>query len=707
MKSAMKYTIALFLVSFLVVPFLRADEGMWLFDAPPKTQIKEKYGFDLTGEWLKHIQQSCPRFSTRGSASFVSSGGLIMTNHHVGARNLHELSTPENNLLEKGFYAETLADERPCPGLEIIVPVLSEDVTAKVNAGVKPNTPPEQAKKLRDAAVAALEKEYSEKTKLRCNVTTLYQGGVYYLYGYKVYNDIRLVWAPEQDIASFGGDPDNYEYPRYCLDCTFFRAYENGQPAKVEHFLKWSQTAPAENELVFVAGYPGRTERAYTKEHLEFQRDTFFPWRLRKLYEREVIYSAFANRSLENARRIGDDLGAVQNYRKRALGQLQGLQTPSLWRDFPSVEKSPNTAPAGGRINRRIVDGGRNKPAVKSPEQQIADACKAMLEHDHVTNISLFYAYDFFEAGEAFNCKTFQIAKTLVRAAYELEKPNGERLKEYRDNNLDTLKQTLFADTPVYEDVEILKLSDSLTLCASYLEKLYYPYVSDKAPAAFAAELIKGSKVRDVAERKRLFEGGRKAVEASDDAMIRFVRKMDKEMRNCRKQYEEKVEAPMAAAYAELAERRFAESGTSVYPDATFTIRLSYGAVRGYKDDSGADVAATTNIAGMFERAETQKFKEPFNPPQRWKEAKGKLDLSVPFNLVTTNDIIGGNSGSPLINTKGEVVGLIFDGNIYSLSNSFVYTEEQSRSVSVHAAVILESLRKVYGAARIADELGK
>jgi len=688
----MKQTILSLLIIFLTLPLLRADEGMWLFDIPPKKQVKEKYNFDLTDQWLDHIQKSSCRFGRGGSGSFVSSQGLIMTNHHVGARQLHNLSTPENNLLENGFYAKTTGDELKCAGLEVLVPMLSEDVTAKVNAGIDANTPPEEAKKLRNAAIAAIEKEYGDKTKLRCEVTTLYQGGAYYLYGYKVYNDIRLVWAPEEKIGSFGGDPDNYEFPRYCVDCTFFRAYENGVPAKIEHFLQWNHSGVKDGELVFVSGFPGRTERSFTREHLEFQRDVYFPWRLQKLFRREVVFSAFGNRSLENGRRIADDLGSIQNYRKRAMGQLQGLQTPGLWKDFPSAEKAGEG----------------------SPEAIIAAACNVARD--------IYVYYDLLEGAEAFNSQTFRIARTLVRLAQELEKPDGERLKEYRDSNLESLKRTLLADTPIYEDVEILKLTDSLTMLS---EVWGLSPESAKSPKEMAVELVCGSKVRDVAERKRLFEGGMKVIEASDDPMIQGIlatnesvrdfrtehgekfESLDESARRFRKQYEDTVEAPMEKAYAELAKKRFAELGTNVYPDATFTLRLSYGAVKGYKEDNGTAIAPMTNIAGMFDRAEKQKFREPFDPPQSWKDAKAKLDMNVPFNLVTTNDIIGGNSGSPLVNAKGEVVGLVFDGNIYSLSNNFVYTEEQSRCVSVHASVIEEALRKIYGAAKLADELGK
>jgi len=689
------------LILAFTFPFAVADEGMWLFDAAPKQQIKEKYNFDLTDEWLEHVQKSTCRFGRGGSASFVSSQGLILTNHHVGARQLHNLSTPENNLLVNGFYAKTLAEELKCSGLEVLVTMLSEDVTAKVNANVKADTSPEEARTLRNANIAALEKEYTEKTGLRCEVTTLFQGGAYYLYGYKVYNDIRLVWAPEESIGSFGGDPDNYEFPRYCVDASFFRAYENGVPAKIEHFLKWNHDGIKDGELVFVSGFPGRTDRAFTREHLEFQRDVFFPWRLQKLFRREVVYSAFANRSLENQRRIADDLGAVQNYRKRAMGQLAGLLTPALLDTKTPLDRD---------IKRQATE---SQP--QQPEQKVYAALYAR-DDTYIT-------YDLLEGAEAFNSQTFRIARNLVRLAEESEKPNADRLPEFRDDRLASLKASLLSDTPIYDDVEILKLTDSLTMLRTVRD---YGFIAANLPNLFhkespknmASRLIRGSRICDVEVRKQLMEGGRQAIKASIDPMIRFAVEVDGSARSYRKIYEENVEAPLTAAYAELAKQRFEKLGTRVYPDATFTIRLSYGTVKGYKDDDGNDIPPFTTIAGLFERAELQKFKEPFDPAQSWNDARHPrpilpdekedwLDMAVPFNFVTTNDIVGGNSGSPVINTRGEVVGCAFDGNAYSLSNNFVYTETQSRCVSVHVAVIVETLKKINKDERLLTELGK
>jgi hypothetical protein len=658
---------------------LTADEGMWLFEIPPVQQVQSKYNFELTEEWLEHIRLSSVRFGRSGSASFVSPHGLIMTNHHVGASQLQMHSTPENNMLKNGFYAETLADEIPCHGLECIVLHSIKDITAdldEITKDLETNT----AAKARLEAISKIEQEEANKTNLHCEVITLFQGGKYHLYRYKKYTDIRLVWAPEQDIAAFGGDPDNYEYPRYCVDSSFFRAYENGNPASIKHYLKWSTNGVKENELVFVSGHPGTTNRAFTRSHLEFQRDVYFPERLDRLYRREVIYSAFAERSLENKRRIAHDLDAVKNYRKRAIGQLDGLQTPSLW-------------------ELKLKD-----------KDTIAEQC---------LNLYSFYTdYCYFETGEAFNSQTFRLARQLIRLAQEKEKKTTERLREYREGNIESIKRNILNDSPIYEDVEILKLTDSLTMLYEYGYKTSLPrkgtQVNAKAeynemfdklsPKELAVKLIKGSKLRDVTVRRKLLEGGLDAIIASNDPMIKFAISIDPTARKLRKKYEEEFDTPITAAYTKLAKERFEKLGNTIYPDATFTLRISYGTVKGY-EESGKYIKPVTNIAGMFERAESMKFQEPFNPPASWLKNKNILNLETGFNLVTTNDIIGGNSGSPLINTKGEVVGLVFDGNIYSLSNNFIYTETISRCVSVHVDVILESLKKIYNAERIVKEL--
>jgi hypothetical protein len=692
---------------------LRADEGMWLFETKAVVdQVKAKYGFDLTDKWMEHVRLSSVRFGRSGSASFISPNGLIMTNHHVGASQLQMNSTPENNLLKNGFYAKTLSDEIACKGLECIVLDSVKDVTeelAKITENNSERKPEDVAKDL-SAAISKIEQEEANESKLHCEVIKLFQGGKYHLYRYKKYTDIRLVWAPEEDIAAFGGDPDNYEYPRYCVDCSFFRAYENGKPAKIKHYLKWASKEVKENDLVFVSGHPGTTNRAFTPLHLDFQRDIYFPERLSRLYRREVVYSAFAARSLENERRIANDLSAVKNYRKRAIGQLDGLQTPSLMELY----------------RQKFFD--------------VNDRHRIDLTLSFCSPLSSFYVeYCYFETGEAFNSQTFRLARQLVRLAQEKDKPNDGRLREFRDGNIDSIKRSILNDAPIYEDVEILKLTDSLTMLLEYSQKieqqnlhdkkismsrntlnLNYPEIKQEnklpkkqewntmfqkhSPKELAVKLINESKLRDVKERQRLLDGGIDAINASDDPMIKFVLQYDYIARSFRNYYEQIYETPMTGFYTYLAKKRFEKYGDTIYPDATFTLRLSFGVVKGY-EESGKFIKPITNIAGMYERAESMKFKEPFNPPKSWIDNKNKLAMNTEFNLVTTNDIIGGNSGSPLINTDGEVVGLVFDGNIYSLSNNFIYTEKQSRSVSVHVNIIMESLKKIYNAKRIIDEI--
>jgi len=556
--------------------------------------------------------------------------------------------------------------------------------------------PPEEAQRLRNAAIAEIEREYTESTGLRCEVTTLFQGGMFYLYGYKVYNDIRLVWAPEESIGAFGGDPDNFEFPRFCVDAAFFRAYEDGKPAQIEHYLKWNFDGVQEGELVFIAGFPGRTERSFTREHLEFQRDVFFPWRLQKLFRREVMYYTFGSMSAENHRRIAGDLTRVRNHRKRAVGQLQALLTPELWReDIPSFR-------AQLQGERRLILRFGQSP--DTPEWRIMRALDAARVN------SLYLAYDLYELGEAFNSQTFRIARNIVRLATELEKPNEERLPEFRDDRIESVRASILSSAPIYEDVEIMMMTDSLTMLVEMQSYLWLleglPIVKMWSPRETAMALIRGSKLRDAEERRRLLDGGIAAIEASDDTMILFALQHDPSARGARKMYEELVEAPLTAAYAELAQQRFERYGTSVYPDATFTLRLSYGTVKGYTDSDGNDIPAFTTIGGLFDRAELQGFRPPWLPAQTWMDATDTLDMTVPFNFVSTLDTIGGNSGSPVVNTRGEVIGTHFDGNRYRFPNIFVYCDERGRAIAVHAAVVVETLRKINRDERILAELG-
>lgn len=668
---------------------VHSDEGMWLFNQPPVKVLKERYGFEPTSEWLNHLQRASVRFNSGGSGSFVSPNGLVMTNHHVAADMLQKISTEQNNYLNNGFHAKHPSEEIKAKDLELNVLMSIEDVTARVNAAVTASMSPAEAFAARRKIMDEIEKESLEKTGLRSDVVTLYQGGVYHLYRFKKYTDVRLVFAPEKDIAFFGGDPDNFEYPRFCLDICFFRVYENDQPAKVEHYLSWSKEGCADGDLIFVSGHPGRTSRMYTVAHLEYLRDHSMPFILNYLRRMEVLLKTYGERSEENMRRAQDDLFGIQNSRKARLGGLAGLQDPVLFKNKRTAEDY---------LRKQIDSDPKMREQYGSAWDDVAKTLEAAK--------GIIRDYHLLERGLAFQGDHFSIARHLVRYAEESNKPSPDRLREYRVSNLESLKLGLFSDAPVYDDLEIVKLGDSLSMLMEMMPQaeLTHKVLDGKSPKARAAELIRHSKLKDVAERKRLFDGGSAAIDASNDPMIKLAKLVDDEARRIRKQFEEQVEEPQRQAYAKLAKAHFAVFGDKVYPDATFTLRLAFGQVKGYEEE-GRFISAMTQLGGTYEHSAKHGGKDPFKLPQRWIDRKHAINPRTPFNFVSTADIIGGNSGSPVVNTKGEVVGIIFDGNIHSLVLDYAFTDVQARAVSVHSAAIIEALRKVYDANDLADEL--
>jgi hypothetical protein len=671
---------------------------MWLLNAPPLKRLKEKYQFEPTPQWLEHLQKASVRFNSGGSGSFVSANGLVITNHHVGADTLQKMGDAQHNYLRDGFYAKTQTDEIKSTDLELDVLMSIEDVTARVNAAVKPGMTTDQASGARNAVTAAIEKESKEKTGLRSDVVTLYEGGAYHLYRYKRYDDVRLVFAPEQQMAFFGGDPDNFEYPRYDLDVCIFRVYENGQPAKIDNFLKWSVHGPTAGELTFVSGSPGKTDRQLTLDELVDTRDQYLPYVLRMFNRREVLELAYSSRSFENARKAREDLFGDQNNRKRYDGYLAGLLDPQIWSALKAREqklrdaivrdpKFKSTISAYDRIKRAQAEIAKNAPLYNYLEQE--------------RPVTIGY-----RGPRALSGDLFKYARLLTRSIDERVKPNGERLPQFRDSARESLELDLFSTEPIYDDYEILRLSDSLTDFASQFgatDPMVQKLLAGKSPHARAVELVSGTKLKDVAVRKDLYHKDAAALQAAHDPMLDLARLIDAPAREARKIYDAQDEIKKEA-YAEIAKARFAIEGTGSYPDATFTLRFSYGTVRGYEQD-GKQIPAFTDFAGLYQRSDEHDNKPPFDMPQRWINKKADLNLATHLDFVSDADIIGGNSGSPVVNKSNEFVGIIFDGNIQSLVLDCIYTDTQARAVSVDSAAITEALRKVYDAGALADEL--
>jgi hypothetical protein len=565
-----------------------------------------------------------------------------------------------------------------------------EDVTGRVNAAVKPNMSPEEAFKARRGVMAEIEQESLDKTKLRSDVITLYQGGAYHLYRFKKYTDIRLVFAPEKDIAFYGGDPDNFEYPRYDLDICFFRVYEDGKPAKIEHHLKWSPAGAKDNELVFVSGHPGRTNRLNTTAELAYLRDTGYPYLLQRLNRMEVMLEAFSQRTEENRRQADEILFSVKNSRKARIGGLAALLDPELMRKKREEENS---------LQGAAFKDAKLKDDPLGPWKKIAAA-----QEVRAKNIK---RYTVLEGGAGFNSDLFGYARTLVRAAEEEPKPDGERLREYRKSARESLEFRLFAPVKVFPEFETVKLTDSLTFLATQLgydDPLVKKVLDGKSPAERAHQLVSRCHLGNEKQREQIYKDGKAALARDNDPMIALAQLVDAEARAVRKIMETDVEEVSRSAYNDISRIKFALEGTNTYPDATFTLRLSFGVVKGY-EENGKHVPFETHFAGLYERSAEHKNKDPFELPKRWLERKDRLDPKVPLNFICTADIIGGNSGSPVINRDAELVGIIFDGNIQSLALDFAFTEVQARAVSVHSQGIIEALRKVYDAGDLADEL--
>ncbi len=665
------------------------DEGMWLINQPPAAELEARYGFKADAAWLEHIQRSCVRFPG-GSGSFVSPQGLVMTNHHVGAEWLHKLSEGGRDVIRDGYLARDAAEELRCPDLELRVLWKIEDVTAKVE-GAAAGLATAEAGVARRKAMTQLEGEAKQSSGLEAEVVTLYQGGRYHLYSYKRYDDIRLVMAPEMGIAFFGGDADNFEFPRANLDVTFFRVYENGAPLSTPHYLKWSEKGLQPGDLVFVAGHPGSTQRLYTMAHLKYLRDHQLPARLQSLWRREVQLAAYSRKSAEHAKQAKDDYFGVQNSRKALTGQLSGMLDPQIWKAKQAAETSlREQIEAKPEWKAQWGDAWDQVAAAQATAKQMALRFSAVGGPGLRTGSELM-----------------TIAVHAVRMAEEDKKSNTDRLREYADAGREVLLSGIYSPAPVHVELEIDRLESYFLRMAENLggeDPLVLAALDGRSPRARAEQLVGASKLLDVGARKALIEGGAAALQASNEPLFDLVRALDPESRQLRKRFEDEVQSVERAAYAKIAAARFAALGDSVYPDATFTLRLAFGTVKGY-EQSGAAIEPFTDFEYLYARANERAGESDFALPERWVAHKGALDKSTPFNFVHTCDIIGGNSGSPTVDRKGEVVGLVFDGNIQSLVSGVTYTDKQGRAVSVDARGILEALEKVYEAQALVGEL--
>lgn len=675
-------------VTLLLLPFhaTSADEGMWTIHDFPSSKVESGLGVKIDDHWLDKVQRSTVRLDGGCTGSFASPQGLVLTNNHCTWACIRHLSTDERNLSNTGFYAGGQEDELLCPDMRVSVLRETEEITAKIHAATS-GMPEKKANELRKSTLSRLEAECEENGKLSCESVNLYHGGQYFLYKYHRYDEVRLVFAPELAIAAFGGDPDNFNFPRWNLDMSFLRVYEDGKPAKTPDFLPWFAAGAEDGEAVFVSGHPGSTERLLTVAELEQKRNHDLPSNL-------VLYSEYRGRLLEWAQTSDE---AARQVQQRILSLENTIK---VWRNQLRSLSNPD------QIARKVRDEEALKAAVLA-DPQLSEAYGTAwddIERALLTYASFSENYAFTEGRKGFQGTMSRWARTLVRGTEELEKPSEDRLREYRDTALPRVEQRLLADTPTNAGYEVLGLAFSLEKLREWLgpdNEVVKAVLGNESPRAMAERLVAGTRLTDPAYRKELWDGGREAVAASNDPMIQLARTVEPFAMKFRRRYDNEVEAPLTQASEKIAKARFAVLGNKVYPDATFTLRVTYGTVAGWVE-KGDKVYPFTRMGKTFDRATGE---HPFRLPESWLSARDKLDPNTRYNFSSTTDIIGGNSGSPVINARGELVGLAFDGNIHSIAGDFWFDEKVNRTVSVHVAALLEALEVIYGADRILEEL--
>ncbi|MDB6060525.1 MAG: peptidase family protein [Verrucomicrobiaceae bacterium] len=682
----MRYIAAIFVV-LAALPAWSA-EGMWTLDNPPLQAMQKDIGWAPTSQWLDQAMRGSARIAGGCSASFVSKNGLVLTNHHCVARCAEQLSNAKQDFLQAGFVTHQAADERRCAAMEVNRLEKISDVTGDIKRateglnGTAFKTAQNAAKaKLTSACVG------TEGSKVRCDVIDLYHGGQYKLYRYHRFQDVRLVFAPEQAAAFFGGDPDNFNFPRYDLDMSLVRVYEDDKPAQVANYFPLNAQGPAADEPVFVVGHPGSTDRGLTLAQLSLLRDQLVLDTVLRLAEYRGVLTAYSTTGAEANRTAAGELFGVENSYKALRGRLSTLLDPVLF----TRKQADETA-----LRKYVASQPKLAKEIGGAWDAIAQAEK--IHRDLSRPLSQI------EGGLGFNSQYFQIARTLVRGAAERVKANAERLPEFNDNVIPQVEATLFSNAPIYPELEKVKLTFALTKLREVLGtdvSLVQRVLGKQSPEQLATRLISSTRLGDPATRRRLWDGGAAAIASSDDPFIRLAVDIDPDARALRTRYEREVEAVVQKNTEAIAKARFALAGDTTYPDATFTLRLSYGVVKGW-EEAGQQITPFTQFDGAFARATGA---APFALPASWIANKDKLTLTTPLNFVTTNDIIGGNSGSPVLNRKGELVGLIFDGNIHSLGGAYTYDPTLNRSVAVDSAAILEALDKIYDAKSLVNEL--
>lgn len=656
-----------------------ADEGMWAFDNFPAAKMRADYGWAPDQAWLDRVQGAAVRLTGGCSASFVSGEGLILTNQHCVASCLYDNSSGAMDYLERGFVAGRRDLELKCPGQQAEVVTSIGDVTDAVKGAIGSATG-EALTKARDAKIAEIEKAgCTDVATTRCQVISLFGGGQYKLYTYRKYSDVRLAWAPEARASTFGGDPDNFNFPRYALDASFLRAYENGKPVSTPRHLTWNPRAPEDGETTFVVGNPGSTSRLYTQSRLAFEREVALPTTIAVNSELRGRLIRAMQESPEREREGLNALNGLENGLKVSIGRAKALGDPAFAGKLAAAEADLKSRSAG---NATIGDPWATIDAA------VADYRDIYLASRFTQPSSTLYGY----------------AQTLVFAAQERDKPNGERLPGYTDSALPLTGKRLLDPAPVYPWLDQLRLEWSLSKAREYLgpdDPDTQLLLGKASPEALAQSLVSGSKLGDPAVRQALWVGGVKAIEASDDPMIVYAVRLAQRQRELRAQVEEVYAAPLTTAGSQLADARFAAYGDTIYPDATFSLRISYGKVAGWTE-RGKQVPYQTTVGGLFDRATGS---PPFDAPSAFVANKGRIDPRTSFDFVTTNDIIGGNSGSPVIDRAGSVIGTAFDGNIHSLGGNYGYDGALNRTVVVSSDVVQEALEKIYPAPALVREL--